>query len=100
LELTLDKKGVVRDATLTQGPTALREAAIRAVKKHNYKQEMNDWPFSRHIMVEVKFGQHNVALPEIRHVMPGGVPGCVYAGAIRVAPGVMQTHLSTRMETF
>src|SRR5436853_7916595 len=36
LELTLNKKGAVRDATLTQGPTALREAAVKAVKKRNY----------------------------------------------------------------
>jgi Gram-negative bacterial TonB protein C-terminal len=98
LELTLNKKGAVQDATLTQGPTALREAAVKAVKKRNYKREMNDWPFSRHIVVEVKFGQDNRALPEIRHVMWGGVPGCVYPTAIRVAPEVMQAHLLKRVE--
>ena len=98
LELTLNKKGAVRDATLRQGPTALREAAVKAVKKHNYKREMNDWPFSRHIVVEVKFGQDNDSLPEIRSVMWGGVPACVYPTAIRVAPEVMQSHLLRRVE--
>ena len=98
LQLTLNKRGAVRDAILTKGPAALREAAIKAVKKHNYKQQMNDWPFSRQIMVEVKFGQDNVAMPEIRHVMPGGVPGCVYPSAVRIAPEVMQTNLLKRVE--
>jgi protein TonB len=49
-------------------------------------------------VVEVKFGQDNVALPEIRHVMWGGVPSCVSAGAIRIAPEVMQSHLLRRVE--
>jgi hypothetical protein len=73
LELTLNKKGAVRDATLTKGPTALREAAIKAVRKHNYKQQMNVWPFSRQIIVEVKFDQGSVASPEIRQVMRAAV---------------------------
>ncbi len=98
LALTLDKKGTVRDAALTQGPTTLRDAAIKAVRKHNYKREMNDWPFSRHIVVEVKFRQDNEASPEIKHVMWGGVPGCVYPTGIRVAPEVMQSHLRRRVE--
>ena len=98
LELTLNKKGAVRDATLTKGPTALREAAIKAVRKHNYKQQMNVWPFSRQIIVEVKFDRGSVASPEIRQVMPGGgVPGCFHPTAIRVAPEIMQSHLLRRV---
>jgi len=98
LELTLNKKGAVRDATLTKGPTALREAAIKAVRKHNYKQQMNVWPFSRQIIVEVKFDRGSVASPEIRQVMPGGgVPGCLHPTAIRVAPEIMQSHLLRRV---
>ncbi len=98
LALALNKNGGVREATLTKGPTALREAAIKAVKKLNYKRETNVWPFSPHILVEVKFGQDGVALPEIRQVMPGGVPGCLHPTAIRVAPEIMQSHLLSRVE--
>jgi Gram-negative bacterial TonB protein C-terminal len=80
VELVLRKSGAVRNATVTSGPTTLREAAIEAVKKRNYKKQMDDWPFQGEITVEVKFPQGRAASPKIRHVMPGGVPSCVPAG--------------------
>src|ERR1035438_1741899 len=51
VELVLRKSGAVHDATVTKGPATLRTAAIKAVRKHNYKNWMNDWPFQLDITV-------------------------------------------------
>lgn len=98
LMLTLSKRGAVRDATVLKGPTTLREAAIEAARKHNYKHQMNVWPFQGQITVGVIFPQDNRSSPEIRQALPAGVPSCVYATAIRVAPEVMQSRLLKRVE--
>jgi TonB family protein len=96
--LTLSKRGAVRDATVLKGPTTLREAAIEAARKHNYKHQMDVWPFQGQITVGVIFPQDNRSSPEIRQALPAGVPSCVYATAIRVAPEVMQSRLLRRVE--
>jgi hypothetical protein len=96
--LTLSKRGAVRDATVLKGPTTLREAAIEAARKHTYKHQMNVWPGQRQITVEITFPQDNSSSPEIRQVLPAGVPSCVYATAIRIAPEVMQSRLLKRVE--
>ncbi len=80
VELVLRKSGAVHDATVTKGPATLRTAAIKAVRKHNYKNWMNDWPFQRDITVEVQFTRDMAAPPKIRRLMPGGVSSCVPAG--------------------
>ena len=98
LTLTLSKRGAVRDATVIKGPTTLREAAIEAARKHNYKHQMNVWPFLEQIDVEVIFPQDNRSSPEIRQVLPAGIPSCVHVAAIRITPEVMQSRLLKRVE--
>lgn len=101
LMLTLNKRGAVRDATLIKGPATLHEAAIKAAAKHNYKHQMNVWPFQGQgqITVEVIFPQDNRSSPEIRLAMPAGIPSCVPApAAIRIAPEVMQSRLLKRVD--
>jgi len=99
VELALRKSGAVRDAKVIKGPTTLQAAAIKAVKKRNYKKQMNVWPFQRDITVEVKFPQDKAASPEIRQVLPGGVSSCIPAPAVvRISPTVMQSRLLSRIE--
>ena len=100
VELSLRKSGAVRNATVVNGPTLFREAAIKAVKKHNYKNQMNVWPFQGQITVEVKFPRDMGASPEIRQVMPAGVSGCITASStrIRVSQWVMAERLISRVE--
>jgi hypothetical protein len=98
LMLTLSKRGVVRDATVIKGLTTLREAAIEAAKKHNYKHQMNVWPFQGQISVEVIFPQDNRSSPEIGQVLPAGIPSCVSVSAIRIKPEIMQSRLLKRVE--
>jgi hypothetical protein len=74
VELTLRKSGAVRIATAMKGPAILREPAIKAVKKYNYKEWMNTWPFEQEVTAEVTFRDDPPASPEIRQVMPGGIP--------------------------
>jgi hypothetical protein len=97
--LVLRKSGAVRDAKVIKGPAVLYPAAIKAVKRHNYKNYVDTWPFGEGQMtVEVKFSQDKTAAPEIRQVMPGGIPSCVYAAAVRISGEVMQSRLVTRIE--
>jgi hypothetical protein len=96
--LVLRKSGAVRDAQVIKGPTALYAAAIKAVKKHNFKNHVNTWPGEGQMTVEVKFPPDKTAAPEIRQVMPGGIPSCVYASAVRISAEVMQSRLVTRIE--
>jgi hypothetical protein len=103
LRLTLSKRGAVRDATVMKGPTTLREAAIAAVRKHNYKHQMNVWPVLDQIDVEVIFSQDNRpqdnhSSAEIRQVLPAGIPSCIYATSVRITPDVMQSRLLKRVE--
>ena len=98
LTLTLSKRGAVRDATVIKGPTTLREAAIEAARKHNYKHQMNVWPFLGQIDVEVIFPQDNHSSPEIRQVLPAGIPSCIYVTSVRITPDVMQSRLLKRVE--
>jgi TonB family protein len=93
LTLLLRKSGSVREAKVLKGPTALREPAIRAATRRNYKDALRSWPFSNEIMVEVTFPKDTSGAPEIRQAMPAGVPGCVYASRVRISPEVMQTYL-------
>lgn len=98
LTLVLRKSGAVRDAKVLKGPTALREPAIQAAKHRNYKDAIHAWPFSNEIMVEVTFPKDTDGALDIRQVMPGGVPGCVYVTRVRVTPEVMQTYLLERVD--
>jgi TonB family protein len=99
LMLTLSKRGAVRDATVIKGATTLREAAIEAASKHNYKHQMNVWPFQGQITVEIIFPQDNRSSPEIRLVLPAGVPSCIPAPTrIRISQAVMATRLLSRVE--
>jgi TonB family protein len=99
VELTLRKSGAVRIATAMKGPAVLREPAIKAVKKYNYKSWMDVWPFQQQVTAQVTFRDAPPASPEIRQVMPGGVPSCITAPAIiRITPEVMQSRLLTHVE--
>jgi hypothetical protein len=98
LTLVLRKSGAVRNAKVLKGPTVLREPAIRAAKRRNYKDALHSWPFSNEIMVEVTFPNDANGTPDIRQAMPAGVPGCVYATRVRVGPEVMQTYLLERVD--
>ncbi len=103
LRLTLSNSGAVRDAIVMKGPTTLREAAIKAARKHNYKHQMNVWPVLGQIDVEVIFPhddrpQDNRSSPEIRQVLPAGIPSCIYASSVRITPDVMQSRLLKRVE--
>jgi Gram-negative bacterial TonB protein C-terminal len=102
VELALRKSGAVRNATVVKGPTIFREAAIKAVKKHNYKNQMDVWPFQGQIMVEVKFPRgtgYTGASPEIRQVLPAGVPSCIPAPTrVRISQAVMANRLLSRVE--
>src|SRR5579863_3473817 len=99
VELLLRKSGAVRDARVFKGPTILRAAAIKAVKKHNYKNDMNSWPFQRDITVEVKFPHDKAASPEIRQVLPAGISSCIPAPTVvRISPEVMKSRLLNRIE--
>src|ERR1700690_3058625 len=98
VELVLRKSGAVRSATVAKGATIFREAAIKAVKKRNYKNLMYVWPFQPQITVEVKFPQDTGASPEIRQVLPAGV-GCLPAPSRgRVFQTVMANRLLSRVE--
>jgi len=98
VELALRKSGAVRNATVVKGPTIFREAAIQAVKKHNYKNQMDVWPSQRQMTVEVKFPRDMGAPPEIRQVQLAGV-GCVTpATGIRISQAVMADRLLSRVE--
>jgi TonB family protein len=82
-----------------QGPTIFREAAIKAVKKHNYKNQMDVWPFQGQITVEVKFPRDTGTSPEIRQVLPAGVPSCIPAPTrVRISQAVMANRLLSRVE--
>ena len=99
VELALRKSGAVRNATVVKGPTIFREAAIKAVKKHNYKNQMDVWPFQGQIMVEVKFPRDKATSPEIRQVLPAGVSSCLPAPTrVRILQIVMQQHLLSRVD--
>jgi TonB family protein len=99
VELALRKSGEVRNATVVKGPTIFREAAIKAVKKHNYKNQMDVWPFQGQITVEVKFPRDTGASPEIRQVLPAGVPSCIPAPTrVRISQAVMANRLLSRVE--
>jgi hypothetical protein len=98
LTLVLRKSGAVRDAKVLKGPTALREPAMQAAKHRNYKDAIHTWPFSNEIMVEVIFPKDTNGAPDIKQMMPAGVPGCVYATRVRVTPEVMQTYLLERVD--
>ncbi len=99
VELALRESGAVRSATVVKGPSVFREAAIKAVKKHNYKNQMNVWPFLEQITVEVKFPRDASEPPEIRQVLPAGVPGCIPAPSrVRITQAVMANRLLTRVE--
>jgi len=98
VELALRKSGAVRNATVVKGPTIFREAAIKAVKKHNYKNQMDVWPFQRQITVEVKFPRDTGASPEIRQVLPAGVSSCLPAPQrVRVSQAFMENRLLSRL---
>jgi hypothetical protein len=98
LTLMLRKSGTVRNATVLKGPTSLQESAIQAAKHRKYKDALRTWPFSNEIMVEVTFPKDTNGAPDIRQMMPAGVPGCVYVTAVRVTPEIMQTHLLERVD--
>jgi TonB family protein len=99
VELALRKSGAVRDATVVQGPTIFRDAAIKAVKKHKYKKEMNAWPFGEQITVEVKFPRDTCASLEIHQVLPAGVSGCLQGPPrIRVGQAFMANRLLSRVD--
>ncbi len=99
LELALRKSGAVRNATVVAGPTIFREAAIKAVKKHNYKNQMDVWPFQRQITVEVKFPWDTGASPEIHQVLPAGVPSCIpFPTRVRISQAVLANRLLSRVE--
>ncbi len=84
---------------IVQGPTIFRDAAIKAVKKHNYKKEMNAWPFQEQITVEVKFPRDNAVSPEIRQVMCCGVSSCIPAPSrVRVSQAFMANRLLSRAD--
>jgi len=98
VELALRKSGGVRDARVIKGPTTLRAAAIKAVKRQKHHFE-NVWPFDGRVTVQVRFPQDKAASPEIRQVIPGGVPSCIPLPAVvRISPAVMQYRLLNRVE--
>jgi TonB family protein len=98
VDLVLRKSGAVREASAIKGPTALYPAAIKAVKRQNYKSHMNVWPFDKQITVEIRFPKDKGAAPEIRQVMPGGIPSCIHVGTVRISAEVMQSRLVTHIE--
>lgn len=100
VELVLRKSGAVRDAKVFKGPTTLRAAAIKAVRMRNYKNYiLNVWPGNGEITVEVKFPPDKAGAPEIRQVLPAGVPSCIPAPTVvRISPDVMQSRLLNRVE--
>ena len=84
---------------MVKGPNIFREAAIKAVKKHNYKNQMDVWPFLEQITVEVKFPRDTSEPPEIRQVLPAGVPSCIPAPSrVRITQAVMANRVLTRVE--
>jgi hypothetical protein len=97
--LVLRKSGAVRDASVIKGPANLRAAAIKAVKRRKYKNYVDTWPGAGQLTVEVKFAQDEAASPEIRQVLPGGIPSCIhFPAAVRILAEVMQSRLLTRIE--
>jgi hypothetical protein len=98
LTLVLSSSGAVRDANLLRGPGALRAAAMKAVRKQNYKHSFLAGSFSANevITVEVKFPQDQGA-PEIRQILFAGVSGCVTSPpAARVWPPVLTRLLNVQ----
>jgi outer membrane biosynthesis protein TonB len=100
VELVLRKSGAVRDARVFKGPTTLRAAAIKAVKRRNYKNYiLNVWPGNGEITVAVKFPQDKAGAPEITQVLPAGVPSCIpVPKVVRISPDVMRSRLLNRVE--
>jgi outer membrane biosynthesis protein TonB len=99
VELALRKSGAVRNVTVVKGPTIFREAALKAVKKHNYKNQMDVWPSQRQMTVEVKFPRDMGASPEILQVRLAGVSGCITAlKRVRLSQWVMANRLLSRVE--
>lgn len=87
VELALHKSGGVREAKAIEGPTTLRKAAIRAIKRQRHKNwVVNVWPGNGWITAEVTFSQDSTASPEIHQVLPAGVSSCVPGGPIRTTP--------------
>jgi hypothetical protein len=99
LQLTLNRRGNVREVKILQGPADLTDAAIRAAKKRNFKHH-DTWgePDAQTVMVAVTFPARKNAEPEIRQARVGGVPACIYiSGRIRVASDVMEFHVMHRV---
>ena len=78
LTLVLSRSGTVRDATVLRGPAALRAAAMKAVRKQNYKNNFLAGSFGANevITVQVTFPQDQ-GEPQIRQILFAGVSGCV-----------------------
>jgi TonB family protein len=99
LDLVVRKSGAVRDAKVISGPATLRAAAIKAAKKRGHEYQFNVWPSDGHITVEVKFFGDNAGSPQVRQVLPAGVPGCISAPhRVRISQAVMANRLLSRVE--
>jgi Gram-negative bacterial TonB protein C-terminal len=99
LQLTLNRRGSVREAKILQGPTNLSAAAIKAAKTQNYKHH-DTWGAENEqaMTVAVTFPQGGNAKPEVRQAHLGGVPGCIYVTRIRVASQVLESYVTQRVE--
>jgi hypothetical protein len=99
LEVKLKKSGAVLEAKFLLGPAELRKAAIKAVKARNYKRYVTTGSSNEdEIWLHVTFPQGRKGPAVIAREVIAGVPGCVYATRVRVAPTVVQLHLVQRVE--
>jgi len=100
VSVLLTNSGFVRDAVVLGGPTALGQAAIKAVRQRRY----SNWGTTpvgnsaRHVTLAVTFPRKKSTPPKIQPGVVGGVPSCVVGGhffAIVLPPSVLPSSLTS-----
>jgi hypothetical protein len=95
LNVRLNKRGGVRDATVIRGAQALRAPAIKAAKSRKYKHRVvYSFPDPHEMMVQVTFPKDRKGPPDVRQALPGGASSCVPLGQLQIAGSIVPTWLN------